>query len=86
MSTLNISLPDGMKRYVERQVAREGYSTASEYVRALIREDQKRQSMEKLEAKLIEGLDSGASSELTRKDWEELRAEVVKRHGRRATR
>jgi antitoxin ParD1/3/4 len=43
MSTLNISMPEAMRDYVEAQAERGQYS-ASEYVRHLIREDQKRQS------------------------------------------
>ncbi len=38
MTTMNISLPDEMKAFVEAQMAHEGYASASEYVRALIRE------------------------------------------------
>jgi hypothetical protein len=41
MTTMNISLPDEMKAFVEAQMARDGYASASEYLRALIREDQK---------------------------------------------
>jgi antitoxin ParD1/3/4 len=41
MSTLNVSMPESMREYIERQAERGQYS-ASEYVRHLIREDQKR--------------------------------------------
>ena len=40
MTTLNISLPEPMRAYVDQQVAQGGYSTASEYIRQLVREDQ----------------------------------------------
>lgn len=46
MSTLNISLPDAMRKYVETQ-AELGHFTASEYVRHLIRMDQERKEQEK---------------------------------------
>jgi antitoxin ParD1/3/4 len=42
MSTMNISLPDALKSFVDEQVDQGGYSTSSEYVRALIRKDQDR--------------------------------------------
>jgi hypothetical protein len=42
MTTLNISLPDSMRNFIEEKVAEGGYSTASEYIRQLVREDQKR--------------------------------------------
>ena len=39
MSTMNISLPDSLKSFVDQQVAERGYGTSSEYVRELIRRD-----------------------------------------------
>ncbi|MHB0763541.1 ribbon-helix-helix domain-containing protein [Stutzerimonas sp. NM35] len=45
MSTMNISLPDALKSFVDEQVNQRGYSTSSEYVRELIRKDQDRQHL-----------------------------------------
>jgi antitoxin ParD1/3/4 len=42
MSTMNISLPDSLKAFVDEQVSQRGYGTSSEYVRELIRRDQDR--------------------------------------------
>lgn len=42
MSTMNISLPDSLKSFVDEQVTQRGYGTSSEYVRELIRRDQDR--------------------------------------------
>lgn len=50
-----------MKEWVEQQIASEGYGTASEYFRALVREEQKRRAHEELDRKLIEALNSGQS-------------------------
>lgn len=80
MTTLNISLPEAMRSFVDQQVSDGGYSTASEYVRGLIREDQKRRAQERLEALLLEGLNSGVSVEVTEEWWQKKRAELVKRH------
>ena len=44
MTTMNISVPDEMKAFVEAEMAQEGYASASEYLRALIRDAQKRQA------------------------------------------
>lgn len=52
---MNISLPESLKDFVDEQVADRGYGTSSEYVRALIRADQERQSLRKL---LLEGAES----------------------------
>jgi antitoxin ParD1/3/4 len=42
MSTMNISLPDALKSFVDEQVSGRGFGTSSEYVRELIRRDQER--------------------------------------------
>lgn len=52
MSTMNISLPDALRDFVDEQVAQRGYGTSSEYVRELIRRDQDRQQLRGL---LLEG-------------------------------
>jgi antitoxin ParD1/3/4 len=83
MKSLNISLPESMRIYVEEQVASGGYGTASEYIRSLIRSDQKRQATERLEAMLLEGLDSGTATPMTERDWEDLRAEVQEKLAQR---
>jgi putative addiction module CopG family antidote len=54
MTSMNVSLPEELKEYVEAQT-RAGYSTPSEYMRELIREDQKRRAKERLDTLLLEG-------------------------------
>ena len=39
MATINISLPDEMRAFVEKEAKKEGYSTVSEYLRGLIRQE-----------------------------------------------
>jgi antitoxin ParD1/3/4 len=53
METTNISLPDNLKGFVDSRVKTGGYSSVSEYVRDLVREDQNRQTQENLEADSI---------------------------------
>ena len=48
MSTMNISLPDTLKSFVDEQVSQRGYGTSSEYVRELIRRDQERLQLRNL--------------------------------------
>ncbi len=79
MQTMNISLPDRLKEFVDGQVGSGGYSSVSEYVRALIREDEKRKAQEKLESMLMEGIDSGGPTELTPQDWADIRQEALKK-------
>lgn len=80
MTSLNISLPESLKEYVEVQVSAGGYSTPSEYVRELLRQDQKQRAEEKLEALLLEGLNSGEPIEISPEYWERKRAQLVERH------
>lgn len=76
---MNISLPDPLKDFIEQQVASGRYSSVSEYVRELVREDEKCKAQEKLEALLLEGLRSGDATEMTRKDWEDIRRQALAR-------
>lgn len=76
MTSLNISLPKALKEYIEGEVAGGAYSTPSEYVRELIREDKKRRAQEKLESALLKGLNSGAAAEINRDYWTHKRKEL----------
>ena len=76
MQSMNISLPEPLKEFVEGLIASGRYSSASEYVRELIRDDEKRKAEERLESLLLEGL-SGDESKLTRKDFADIRAEAL---------
>ena len=59
MGTMNISLPDSLKSFVDEQVNQRGYGTSSEYVRELIRHDQDRLRLRNL---LLEGAESPLGS------------------------
>jgi antitoxin ParD1/3/4 len=74
---MNISLPDEMKAFVEEQIAVEGYASASEYLRALIREAQKRRAKQALEERFREALESGPATPMTKEDWAALRREAM---------
>lgn len=73
MTSLNISLPRAMKEYIETQVQEGAFSTPSEYMRALVQEDQKRHQQQKLEAMLLESLESGEPVDITPEFWEQRR-------------
>ena len=83
MASPNISLPQALKDYVEDQVRDSGYSTPSEYVRELLRLDQKRSSEQKQEALLLEGFNSGDPIEITPEYWEAKRRQLVARHSQK---
>jgi len=78
MATMNVSLPDPMKDWVEEQVKTGHYSNASDYVRDLIRRDQEYQ--DKREA-LIKALIAGEKSGASQRRLEEIWRSVKARHG-----
>jgi antitoxin ParD1/3/4 len=59
MATMNVSLPDAMRAWVEDQVKGGEYANASDYIRDLIRHDQERQRA--LQTAIQEGFESGRS-------------------------
>lgn len=61
MATMNVSLPDPMKSWVEERARDGSYSNASDYVRHLIRRDQERaRTIAQLQAAISEGMAGGA--------------------------
>jgi antitoxin ParD1/3/4 len=86
MQTMNISLPEQLKEFVDHQVGSGRYSSVSEYVRDLIRDDEKRKAQDKLEALLVEGIQSSGPTEMTRQDWDEIRREALKQFEGRKSR
>ena len=62
MATMNVSLPDAMKEWVEAQARSGRYSNASDYVRDLVRRDQERaRVIAELQTLISQGIDSGVS-------------------------
>lgn len=78
MSTMNISLPDTMKAFVDEQVNLRGYGTSSEYLRDLIRRDQDRQHLRSL---LLVGGAAPVVQEATPEYFNALREQVRARGG-----
>jgi antitoxin ParD1/3/4 len=76
MATMNVSLPDKMKQWVEEQVETGRYGNSSDYVRDLVRRDQERaEAREKLQQMVDQALASGVSQ----KSPEELLEQVMSR-------
>jgi antitoxin ParD1/3/4 len=73
MSTMNISLPDSLKVFVDDQVTQRGYGTSSEYVRELIRKDQDRLQLREI---LLAGAASPPAAPADASYFAALRARV----------
>jgi len=80
MATMNISVPDPMKEWVQAQIDSGQYANASDYLRDLIRKDQARKSqLRALQKAITEGVESGPATEL---NMESLLAEFKQKHGK----
>ena len=73
MPTMNISLPDTLKAFVDDQVTQRGFGTSSEYVRELIRSDQDRQRLRGL---LLAGAESAPAAVADSAYFDTLRERV----------
>lgn len=81
MATMNISLPDDMKAFIEAEASRKGFGTVSEYMRTIIRENQERAARRgDIDSLLLEGLDSGPATPLGAADWETIRRQLDERN------
>ncbi len=76
MSTMNISLPESLKDFVDEQVTQRGYGTSSEYVRELIRKDSDRLHLRGL---LLEGVSSVAAGPADTAYFDRLRKRLQRR-------
>lgn len=78
MTTMNVSIPDSMKQWVEQQAISGRYANASDYVRHLIRCDQERSAkIAHIQALVTEGIESGVGG----RSMKELKA-VARRQSR----
>jgi putative addiction module CopG family antidote len=80
MENVTIDLPESLKQFVRDCIAQGGYNNVAEYVRDLIEADRAQAARQHLEAEIARGLNSGPSLPMRKEDWDELRAQVRRRH------
>jgi antitoxin ParD1/3/4 len=76
MDSMNLTLPPGLEEFVQARVAAGGYSSIGDYVRDLIRADQRHEAKRALENEILKGIMSGDSVPMTKSDWQDIRDEV----------
>lgn len=76
MATMNISLPDELKQFVDAQVAEHAYGSTSEYLRELIR---KQRDLDQLRRKLLEGAQSPVEGVIDKAWFDSLRERARQR-------
>lgn len=75
MATMNISLPDKMKKWVEEQVNTGRYANTSDFVRDVLREKQDyHEKLMRLQAEIQKGYDSGPSHETLDDIWDKIKS------------
>ena len=85
MATMNVSLPDAMKEWVEAQVQTGRYRNSSDYVRDLVRRDQERaDAIAEFDRLIDEGFASGLSEQTPEEIFAEARREVLEELAREA--
>ncbi|MGX0879701.1 antitoxin ParD1/3/4 [Roseovarius sp. MBR-154] len=81
MATMNVSLPDPMKNWIEVRLKDGSFSNTSDYVRHLIRRDQERaQAIEALQRGIDEGVKSGDPEPF---NFKAFKARMRERHARK---
>jgi antitoxin ParD1/3/4 len=79
MSTMNLTLPDSLRAFVESRAAMGGFGSASDYVEALVREDQEMAENEEIEGRLREALQGSPATPVTAETWEAIMQEGLRR-------
>lgn len=77
VTTMNVSMPSPMRKFVEERVSSEGFGNASEFIRDLVREKQRRIEYERrrLVRMIRDGIESGPGVEITEEWWDKKKAE-----------
>ena len=81
MSSIEITIPEGMHAFIDEQVSRRGYKAADEYLHELIRQAQAQEERAAIDHALHEGLDYGAHLEIDEDSWARKRERVANRRG-----
>jgi antitoxin ParD1/3/4 len=81
MKALTVAIPEDVRAFVEAQVAERRMDSVEAYVGELLRAEQRRQAQQRLEALLLEGLQS-PSEPVTPEWWEQFRADLRARHAK----
>ena len=78
-TTMNVSLPETLKEYIRDRIAEGIYSNYSDYIRYIIHTDMMLYTQKHLESMLLEGINSGPATEMTRADWNGSMANAKRR-------
>jgi antitoxin ParD1/3/4 len=78
MSAIGVDLPPDLLEFIESQVQRGEFGSASEYIVALV--DAARNKKSEIESALLVGLESGPAEEWTSQEWSDIKQRLIERH------
>ena len=76
---LHVNLPASTQEFAQEQAAAGGFANVSDYVASLVHNEQRRKAEAELEALLLEGINSGPATPMTREDWDAIRNDIGQR-------
>jgi antitoxin ParD1/3/4 len=82
MPDLNITISDDSQAFVREQIARGSFSSPSDFLENLVEEAKLKAERTRIDALIVEGLDSGAGSEATPEYWRQIKAELARKYDR----
>jgi antitoxin ParD1/3/4 len=82
-TVLTVTLPEPLGDYVRERAAQGAHGDPADYVRALIAEDMRQREEERIDALLMEGINSGPAEPMTQQDWDHIRAELEEHTAKR---
>lgn len=80
METVTVTLSGSLKEFVEDQVGAGKYQSAGDYITALLTEAQERKAWDKVEALVLEGLNSGDGIVVSEEFWEKKARRLNERY------
>ena len=79
VATITVSLPESLRKYIEDRASAQGYRTVGDYVSHLVEEEQRRETQNRLDSLLQEGIDSGEPQEVGAAYWDRKRRGLAAR-------
>jgi antitoxin ParD1/3/4 len=78
LTSMNVSLPRSQRDFVEQRVNSGGFGSTSDYIRELIRQDQRELARAELERKLVKAMDSKVRIDVTPEYWKSKRGALIR--------
>ena len=78
-TSITIDLPRKTRAFVDQQATAQGFASSEDYIRSVLEAEEERSWRNEIERLLLEGLNSGPATPLTKQDWVDIRREAKAR-------